>query len=1137
MDRWSIIRQVAAQAVEQYERQPGRVAFTEHQGSYAALKDLAERCFKLTITEDALAPNVEGELNDEEGSILVRRELTDTRRRLVIAHEIGHKALKHPPREIGPDQAKDIVEAPHFGGLTVRDSVYRAYNERDRLELEANVFAAELLAPVSLVRKKVLADPSWTVSGLAVYFGISRAAMLNQLTAALFCNPEQQEAPRQPPPLDKRGQREAAEAEAPALVLAGPGAGKTRVLVGRFEYLVSRGVEPRRILALTFGNKAAGEMRNRLVAQLPDHGTAIQVETYHSFGLNLLQAYGDRIGLRLPLQLRTPVDAFILLRNRLASLEMGSFEELHYPSRPLELLLKAFSRAKDELVGPEEFQGLASAWQAVAESEGEQQEAQRCVDAAEIYATYQQWLREEGYVDYGDLIAEAVRLFKDPEVAEKIRGEYDHILVDEFQDINYASGRLVKALDGGRGIVWAVGDPRQSIYGFRGASPVNLVQFTADHPGAQVIPLEWNYRSVEEVVRAGQAVPIPMTGALVTLPIPQLQSDRGRSGDSARVVELIEVPEEPDELRAVAERVASLLEMTSSEQIAVLCRKRSHAQAVADALERREIPTNWGGALAERRVFKHAVGMMLLAGDDLRGLVAVADIEEHRFAEGDLQRLLEAAKRHGNSPQAALYRAVDGEIEGFSEAARQQAEQLKRLVGILANQPTPWHTLAVYLFEHALWVKELVRTDGPAAQRSLATLGQVADLVREFNQRPHLVGSGDLKVFVEFLEAGLESGVMGEAGSTVAISGAVQVMTVHQSKGLEWSAVLVPYLADGRFPLRERPDKLPLPPGLRHGEEMNDHFTEEACLFYVAVTRARDRLVLTRAKKYGRNRAAASPFLEGLVTELTAAGYLQHVALPGGLADPETRSGHEGRTFPDGIPHAALKTYEDCPRRFLYEWKYRLTDPDRGYRDFHSVVYAVLTWAEEQVAQGQTLTAEGLRAVLDARWAEGGPKEHRLESLYRRRAERVVEQITSRFRPGVRFRFRQRATVQIGVHTVLVTPDEVEDGPEGRAVRRHRFGRRPKTFDDHPVLRVLDEVSLGDIAVGPVRVYVHYAMEGVDDEVSASAKTMSVLKKKNWREKVEKHLSAIQAGEFPPNPSDRECPYCRFNLICPGGTC
>lgn len=1144
MDRWSIIRQRAADVLATYETRTKQAAFGPEAGSYARLSDIASELYQLTVVpDDELPENVSGRLDLDEGTIGYRASEPMTRQHFTIAHDLGHRALEHPPRLI-LEAAEQINDAPYVGALTVRDGVYRAYSEHDRWELEANVFAAELLAPVERVRSMVLGDPHWSVNGLADYFGLSRTAMLNQLAAALLPGPSPDPDPtvKRSPSLDEM-QHKAATVQPPALVIAGPGAGKTSVLSRRFAYLVDQGIHPSRILALTFANKAAEEMRERLAALLPAHAHAIQVGTFHSLGLELLQSYGHQIGLRPDPQLLTEIDAFVLLRSRLGELPLGSFEDLHRPTRNVCLLLSAISRAKDELVGPQEFTQRVATWQAELDARpkadneedarqlGEEWgEAARCADVAAVYATYQGLLREGGYLDYGDLIVEAVRLFDIPEVAADIRQRYDHILVDEFQDINYASGRLIHALDGGRRIVWAVGDPRQSIYRFRGASPVNLREFTNDYPGAQIIALECNYRSVEGVVKAGQAVSIPQPTTGEPLPVPALRSHRGRPSDEP-AVELVVAPTGPDELAALVARVREAAASVHLGHIAVLCRKTAQAQEVSDALEAAGIPTDWGGALEERGPFKDLLSVLLLAADDPQGLVRLARLAEHYLAETDLRRLLATAIARGRSALAALYAACDGEVEGLTTGGRAEAERIKALAGALRHAPTPWLVLASYLFEHAAWPRGLLADSTPAAQRRLGTLGQLANLAREFAERANLAGGGDTSAFLDFLRSSLEAGELAVSDEALVTSDAVHILTVHRSKGLEWPVVFVPNLVEGRFPLKDDHAPLPLPPGLIRGADPQDGAIEEACLFYVAATRARDRLILSRADKYGRGQATVAPFIEGVREALAAAGHLQiTLAPPLPPAIPVART-PDGETwiFTDNIPFRALETYEECGQRFKYEYVYGLRGEERGYVAFHTAVYDVMSWAADQAANGTPPEPEVIVAELARRWAAFGPAGHWFEKGYRRRAERVVRAFGARLRPGIRVMLRTPIPLQIGGRTLRIIVDEVEEDGATHIYRRYHFGRPAKSHrdDDHrPAL--ITAAHHQNYASLPHEVRLHYPLERRDEQVSPTPRVVS-----NRAIKMAKLVSEIEAGQFAPKPSPSHCPTCPFVFICP----
>lgn len=1148
MDRWAAIRQCASQVLADYERRTGHPAFDSTSGSYVRLKEVARELYQLSVVpDDELPENVSGHLYLDEGVIGYRPAEEPERQHFTVGHEIGHRALDHPPRKF-EDSQEQIDDTPDVGALVVKDGVYRAYSEHDRWELEANVFAAELLMPVELVRQRVKDDAAWTVPSLARYFGVSKAAMLNQLAAAFLPGPGVPPSPIQGTPVTlDASQRKAVTVDGAALVLAGPGAGKTRVLVERFRFLVrERGVPVNRILALTFSNKAAEEMRERLAGLLPGEAHAVEVGTFHSLGLELLQAYGHHLGMKPNPLLLTEVDAFVLLRRRLGDVPLGSFEDLYRPVSNLRRLLQTVSRAKDELAGPEEFTQLAAAWAVELDARpepadlesrkilrAERDRAAQCMDAAAVYATYQRWLREGGFLDYGDLIAETVRLCDLPEVGAEIRARWDHILVDELQDINFASGRLVHALDGGRRIVWAVGDPRQSIYRFRGASPVNMHAFTADYEGATVVPMEMNYRSVEDVVQAGRGVDIPMLPGPGGEPqeVPPLHAARGRS-QGGPAVELVIAATGEGELGELVRRVKAEVALRPPGEIAVLCRTGAQAQEISEALEASGIENDWGGALAERTAFKDLVAVLLLAADEPQGLVRLARLPDHSLSGADLRVLVSAARQRGRSAQAALYAGAAGELEGLTDGGRAQAQRLKALVGKLGHAPTPWQALAAYLFEEASWFRDLAVNSSPVARRRLATLGQVATLARDFEGRSGIAGGKDIDAFLAFVQICLESGDLGVPDEALVTSDVVHVLTAHRSKGLEWPAVFVPNLAEGRFPLGEH-DPLPIPPGIIRGATGADEALEERCLFYVAITRARDCLVLSRAEKYGRSALNAAPFLDPLATTLEAAGYLRIHSHRGAdeVPEPSTKrsTGGAGERLEQAVPFNWLHAYEECGQRFKYEHVYGLRGEEQGSLVFHAMVDGVLVPMAAEAAAGAPPTLTEALARLAREWSASGLAAHWYGAVYQRRAEAVVAAFASRLSPGAHIEVRRRQVLRIDGLAVELIVDEHEDAGGLHIYRRYHYGQPAKTHRDDHRLALYAALHRQVQGAGvPYELRLHYPLSGLDEAIERSDTVI-----RNRTAKMAKLAAGIEGGEFEPRPSVHRCPACPFNCICP----
>jgi Zn-dependent peptidase ImmA (M78 family) len=492
------------------------------------------------------------------GMIWLRDDLDSETRAFAIAHELGHYAL-HRGEGISLHPACDerqVDERADPADLRTPDHQVEEYSTRTRRELEANAFAAALLAPAAEVRRLFTTRPDVDADRLAAHFGISRVLARRRLVDAVLAPqqaaadqgapaPARDEAP-QPTPADliaklDDGQREAARAPGPALVVAGPGTGKTATLVGRVAYLVGeRHVPPERVLALTFSNRAAGEMRDRLARSgLP--GERMPIMTIHAFAATLLRGYPssaphapDEPALRPDFRIVDEVDAYLLMEELLDALPLRHYRSLGNPTAHLRALLADCSRARDGLLTPADYLAMveamlpapgadsdAGAGEAPAGARRERrgrsqppagtytpEQIAKARERARAYAVWDRELRRRGLVDFGGLIQRTVELLRaDPAALAEVRARYPEILVDEFQDTNRAAAELLVLLAGAAGSsLWVVGDRNQSIYRFRGASPATLPRLVAQYPALRVRTLRRCYRSVPDIVRLGSVM-------------------------------------------------------------------------------------------------------------------------------------------------------------------------------------------------------------------------------------------------------------------------------------------------------------------------------------------------------------------------------------------------------------------------------------------------------------------------------------------------------------------------------------------------------------------------------------------------------------------------------------------------------
>jgi Zn-dependent peptidase ImmA (M78 family) len=414
-------------------------------------------------------------------------------RAFLVAHEIGHielgdNAAVEPARNIDPARA---AEPSPVGVDRVVD-----YGRRQRREVQMDLFAREFLLPRGLVRKLHFEDGQ-TATAIATQFGAPFDLVAQQLFDALLLPAmaptiEVDSVERPLNPLQASAAAHRGEA---FLLEAGPGTGKTQTLTARVESLLAEGIDPRRVLLLTFSNKAAGEMAERIGRKHKTATAAMWIGTFHAFGLDIIRRFHSEIGLPKDPRMMDRTEAVELLEIEFPRLGLNHYRDLYDPTQIIADVLAAISRAKDEVVDEARYAELAEAMLGAALTIEEREAAERAAEVARVYAVYERLKRQAHCVDFGDLVSMPVRLIeRDAEIRARLQAQYDHVLVDEYQDVNRSSVRLIAALRSDGHNLWAVGDAKQSIYRFRGASSFNMTRFgESDFAGGARGRLKLNY--------------------------------------------------------------------------------------------------------------------------------------------------------------------------------------------------------------------------------------------------------------------------------------------------------------------------------------------------------------------------------------------------------------------------------------------------------------------------------------------------------------------------------------------------------------------------------------------------------------------------------------------------------------------
>jgi len=895
--------------------------------------------------------------DEDENLVWLCRDLPETLHRFTLAHELGHIILHcHRGRrfqelvqrfsaeaefitqtmlatiqqsmpDLSPiDPCHDMdVQADMTGYLDEEQfqqalGIGQSYDPRSQRELAANFFAAELLLPFERIRTLYLLERV-PPERLVNIFGVSSAALLNRLVGLLKAPISPASQTHQTPTPTHKGnllpeevgtrfiasaysqkrydefQQAAIQTSTPALIVAGPGSGKTSTLIGRIEYLIDTlNIQPEHILALTFSRKATQEMEDRLRQVLDGQTQTIpKVSTFHAFCADLLRQYASLAGLRTDFGLIDEAEGYFLLRQLASQMRLRHYQQLWSPTHYFPDIIKAISRAKDELVSPAAYTTLAQNMLEQAHDEDSQEKAEKALEIAHIYILYEEELKRRGDSDFGGLLTLTLQLFREqPDVLHAQHQKYQHILVDEFQDMNRASGVLLRELAGTEQRVWVVGDANQAIYAFRGASPANIRQFEQDFPGAHVLPLSRNYRSRPDLVAMAESFRCQRLE-------PDEDSGKNqpvRPTHSETYVTLASAVDEASETAGILQDIRyKHASGYAYKDMVILCRRRAQAQKISTILAQAGLPVTEQGSTLEQEHIKDILTILLLLIDPTgMGLLRIAHQPSHPFTQQDIEALLLAAREPGPNPRQLL---ISGEAPlTMSTEGRHALIRLSKILQTLQHTPDIWSLLTHYLFIEASYIRDLLASpENKQRNTILADYDRLLQLARHFDQQQTAHAKRQLqavseqnqdspllppleeriKGFLEYLtllvllrqDGGNRSGNDEGNGENTDI---IRVMTVHASKGLEFPIVYMPELVQQRFPFRAMPNLVYPPRGMlpeaSTGE--NAHETSEACLFYVGTTRARDHLILSHSDRYGKKAYKRSLYLDALEAGLPA---------------------------------------------------------------------------------------------------------------------------------------------------------------------------------------------------------------------------------------------------------------------------
>ena len=795
----------------------------------------------------------------------------------------------------------------------------------------------------------------------------------------------------------------------PLLVVAGAGTGKTQVITRRIAWLIAtRRARPAEILALTFTDRAAEEMQERVDRLVPYGYADAAISTFHAFGDRILREHALELGLPTDVRVLSRPEAVLFLRERLFRLDLDAYRPLGDPTRFLDALVALFSRCKDEDVSPAAYLAhvdrlVAEAVAADARASGGSDPrlaeaaaaasdlARRQAELAGAYARYQELMAEAGAVDFGDQVSLALRLVREsPAALGRLRARYRYVLVDEFQDTNRAQWELVSLLAEPARRITVVGDDDQSIYRFRGAAISNILGFLDRYPGARTVVLRRNYRSRAPILDTARR--------LVRFNDPDRLEVRAgiskrlvavRRGARPAPVRHRAFATGSQEAEWVASDIAARVALGAvPRDHAILVRSNAEAEGFLRSLTMAGVPWRFSGAsgLYARPEVRLLLAFLraIVDPDSTIDIYSLAASDVYGLGGTDLTALVARARR-ANGPLWETLEAVDARPDLLRlDAATRTA--VGRLVGDirryadLAHERSTGEVLYAFLRESGL----LARYAAPSSVADEESLLNVARFFEIVRARGALLEDDRAAHLVPHLRSLVEAGDDPATADLATDVDAVSVLTVHKAKGLEFPVAYLVGLVAGRFPSTGRREPLELPADLIEiaGAPTGDvHLQEERRLFYVGMTRARDVLVLTHAADYGgRRMRRLSPFvIEALDLPVSS------VDVRPGSPSPSERLARVGAAEPVPPPAAArpsggplalsfyqVDDYLTCPAKYRYVHVLRLP-----ISPHHAIVYgAALHRAVQELhrrqALGEAISEEELLEVFDRAWSNEG---------------------------------------------------------------------------------------------------------------------------------------------------------------------
>ena len=920
------------------------------------------------------------------------------------------------------------------------------------------------------------------------------------------------------------------------LVAAGPGSGKTRIIVARTKALVGEGIPASAIASLTFSNNAAKEMRQRIeeALELSLPQDAPTVTTYHSFAQHIVELFGHQHGWHSP-RLATDAEKWLHLAAVLKEIKPKHLYRATRATEALPEIAAIIQRAKQELVTPRQY----LEWAQLNISQADRADmdlAEKHLGIAQVYKAFYKRFRDNNIVEHDDHIMIAVQLLRMVDEVQAWVTRYREIQVDEYQDTNLAQAVMVDEMVKHSGAnVMVVGDEDQSIYRFRGAASANFERFRRTYPGHREIGLLANHRSQPEIIKVAQSVIDAAQGRTAKTVVPVRNP-----GEQVR---LVICPERQDEAMAIAERCRDLHDGGSPwREICVMFRNHDDLDEVCRALQAADIPYLYGGGrdFFEAPAVRCLVGLLGAIDDptDSQAVILAMNLPAWRMSARGAVALRKAMQ---NDPDEPVFdRLEKSNVPGMPD---EDAAKGKEMAALILDYAARAQTEDVrQLFFELLGESELLAgvDDEPTIQGKQvnANVRRLMGLLDEYVEAVKSEGVSDAVRYLRLLKQTGHEGLAAIPGQE--LLDAVRLTTIHAAKGLEFDHVMIGGVAQGRIPSRRNPRRVELPADLADmtaADRADQDLEEERRVLYVGLTRARDTLTLSFAQQYSYRGATErvsdflAPAADALAIQTREMGspvVPRARALPAQPADGVIR-----------LSYTLAQAFSDCPRKYLFHLWNAPQAPDVK-RWFGVALHDCLKSAAERARAGESVGAEAMVAMWNGRWESLRGKPGRTEEL-RDEGERCLRAYaeSASWKDAeldmVEFSFEVGGEYQQRFGLVYT----------GKMDRAEKVGDRPRVIDyksgaekseaylkrdlqrDIYVVGLADHLGIeGDIDFEFV-----WLAEGTTTLATYTSKDVAKARQRLWavgRSVKDAHVT----GQFPARPSRFRCGACSFASLC-----